>query len=43
MAKAEFNRKKTLFTCKFYLSLRKTLAKLYIWSIELYGAENWIL
>jgi hypothetical protein len=43
MAKAEFNRKKTLFTGKFYLSLRKKLAKLFIWSIELYGAKNWTL
>jgi hypothetical protein len=33
MAKAAFNRKKTLFTSKFDLELRKKLVKCYIWSI----------
>ena len=38
-----FNKKKTLFTCKFDLNLRKKLVKCYIWSIALYGVEPWIL
>jgi hypothetical protein len=42
MAKAAFN-KKTLFTSKLNLSLRKKLVKCYIWSIALYGAETWTL
>jgi hypothetical protein len=41
MAKAAFNRKKTLFTSKVDLELRKKLVKCYIWSIALYGAETW--
>jgi hypothetical protein len=40
MAKAAFN-KKTLFTSKLDLELRKKLVKFYIWSIALYGAETW--
>jgi len=40
MAKAAFNKKKTLFTCIFDLELRKKLVKCYIWSIALYGAET---
>jgi hypothetical protein len=43
MAKAEFNKKKTLFTSKLDLNLRKKLIKFYIWSIALYGAETWTL
>jgi hypothetical protein len=43
MAKAAFNRKKTLFTSKLNLELRKKLVKCYIWSIALYGAETWTL
>jgi hypothetical protein len=42
MAKAAFNKKKTLFTSKLDLELRK-LVKCYIWSIALYGAETWTL
>jgi hypothetical protein len=42
MAKAAFN-KKTLFTNKLDLNLRKKLVKCYIWSIALYGAETWTL
>jgi hypothetical protein len=42
MAKAAFN-KKTLFTSKLYLELRKKLVKCYIWSIALYCAETWTL
>jgi hypothetical protein len=41
MAKATFNRKKTLFTSKLDLILRKKLVKCYIWSKALYSAENW--
>jgi len=39
MAKAAFNKKRDLFTSKLDL-LRKQLAKCYIWSIALYGAET---
>jgi hypothetical protein len=41
MTKAAFNKKKTLFTSKLDLNLRKKLVKCYIWSIALYGAEMW--
>jgi hypothetical protein len=43
MAKAAFNKKKTLFTSKLDLILRKKLVKCYIWSIALYGGETWTL
>jgi hypothetical protein len=42
MAKAAFN-KKTLFTIKLDINLRKKLVKCYTWSIALYGAETWTL
>jgi hypothetical protein len=42
MAKAAFN-KKTLFTSKLDLNLRKKLVKCCIWSTALYGAETWTL
>jgi hypothetical protein len=35
--------KKTLFTSKVDLNLRKKLVKCYIWSSVLYGAETWTL
>jgi len=35
-----FNKKKTLFTSKPYLNLKKTLVKCYIWTTALYGAGN---
>jgi hypothetical protein len=38
MAEAAFN-KKTLFTSKLNLNLRKKLVKYYIWSVALHGAE----
>jgi hypothetical protein len=41
MAKATFNKKKTLFTSKLDLNLRRKLVKCYIWSIALCGAETW--
>jgi hypothetical protein len=40
MEKTAFNKKKTLFTSKLELNLRKKLVKCYIWSIALYGAET---
>ena len=40
---AAFNKKKTLFTSKMDLNLRKKLVKCYIWSMALYGAETWKL
>jgi hypothetical protein len=43
LAKATFNKKKTLFTRKLDVNLRKKLVKSYIWSIALYGAETWTL
>jgi hypothetical protein len=43
MAKAAFNKKRTLFTSTLNLELRKKLVKCYVWSIALYGAETWTL
>jgi hypothetical protein len=43
MAKAAFNKKRTLFTSTLDLELRKKLVKWYVWSIDLYGAETWTL
>jgi replicative superfamily II helicase len=43
MAKAAFNKMKTLFTSKLDLNLRKKLVKCYTRSIALYGAETWTL
>jgi hypothetical protein len=43
MAKAAFNKKRTLFTSTLDLELRKKLVKCYIWSRALYGAEIWTL
>ena len=43
MAKAAFSKKKTLFTSKLDLNLRKKLIKCYIWSMALYGALTWTL
>jgi len=41
VAKAAFNKKRTLFTSTLDLELRKKLVKCYVWSIALYGAETW--
>ena len=43
MAKAAFSKKKTLFTSKLDLNLRKKLIKCYIWSMALYSAETGML
>ena len=43
MAKAAFNKKRTLFTSTLDLELRKKLVKCYVWTIALYGAETWTL
>ena len=43
MEKAAFNKKKTLFTSKLDLKLRKKLVKCYIWSMALCGAKTWTL
>jgi hypothetical protein len=40
MAKATFNKKRTLFTSTLVLELRKKLVKCYVWSIDLCGAET---
>jgi hypothetical protein len=41
--KISIHKKKTLFTRKLDLNLRKKLVKCYIWSIALCGAETWTL
>jgi hypothetical protein len=41
VAKAAFNKKKTLFTRKLYLNLRKKLIKCYFWSIAFYVTKTW--
>jgi hypothetical protein len=43
MAKAAFNKKRTLFTSTLDLELRKKLVKCYIWSMALCSAETWTL
>jgi hypothetical protein len=43
MAKAAFNKKRTLFTSTLDLELRKKLVKCYVWSTALHGAETWTL
>ena len=44
MAKAAFNKKKkSRFTSKLDLNLRKKLVKCYVWSMALHGAESWTL
>jgi hypothetical protein len=43
MAKAGFNKNRTLFTSTLDLELRKKLMNSYIWSIALYGAETWTI
>jgi hypothetical protein len=43
MGKAAFNRKKTLFTNKPDLNLRKKLLNCHIWSTALYRTETWTL
>jgi len=43
MAKAAFNKKKSLFTSTLDLNLRKKLVKCYIWNMALYGTETWTL
>ena len=43
MEKTAFSKKKTLFTSKMDLNLRKKLIICYILSMALYGAETWTL
>jgi hypothetical protein len=43
MTEAALNNKKTLFTSKLNLNLRKKLVKCYIWCMSLCGAETWTL
>jgi hypothetical protein len=40
VAKTAFGKKKTLFTSKLDLYLRKKLVGCFIWSIAMYGAET---
>jgi hypothetical protein len=41
MAKSAFNMRKVLYSRQPDLNVKKKLAKCYIWSRALYGAENW--
>jgi len=43
IAKAVFNKKKTLFTSKLTLNLRKKLKKCYIWTVAVYVSDIWTL
>jgi hypothetical protein len=43
MAKTALNKKRAFFTSKMDLELRKKLAKCYIRTVALYGAETWTL
>jgi hypothetical protein len=43
MAKAAFNNKKSLFTTKLKLNLKKKLVNSHIWITDLNGAETWSL
>ena len=43
MGKAEFNKKKAVFSSKLDLNLKNKIAKWYFWSIALCGAETWKL
>ena len=43
IAKAAFNKKKTLSTSTLDLNLRKKLVQCYNWSIDFCGAETWTL
>jgi len=43
MAKAALSKKKTVFTDKLDLNLRKKLVKWYVWCITLYVVETWTL
>jgi hypothetical protein len=43
MAKVALNRKKTLFTRKLDLNLRKKLVKCYVWSMAFSDAVTWTL
>jgi len=40
MVRAAFNKKKTVFTSKVDLHLKKKLVNCYIWSVALCGAET---
>ena len=42
MGRAAFN-KKTVFTSKLDLNLKRKLVNCHIWSVALYGAETWTL
>jgi hypothetical protein len=41
MAKAAFNKMRTLFASTLDLEMIKKKLKCYIWSLALYGAETW--
>jgi len=41
MAKAAFNKEKTLYVSKLDVNLRRKLGKCYIWTAAVCGAETW--
>jgi hypothetical protein len=43
IVKEAFNRKLSLLTSKLNIELKKKLVRCYVWSIALYGLENWTL
>ena len=43
MAKECFNGKRSIFCGPLEKELRKRLVKCFVWSVVLYGAENWTL
>jgi hypothetical protein len=43
ISKEAFNRKMSLLICKLNIELKKKLVRCYVWSITLYGSENWTL
>ena len=42
-AKRAFSKKYNLFTSKINLNVRKRFLKVYVWSVALYGSENWTI
>jgi hypothetical protein len=43
MTKAAFKKKRTPFSSRLELTLRKELVKCYFWSVVFYGAGTWTL
>lgn len=44
LAKTAFSEKPKLLTSKrLYLNIKKRLIKAYVWSVETYGCETWVI